>query len=238
MLQAVCDEARYILIAKARLLADLCHEIHNGLGSFVCCCVGLNHFYQRNQVARIPEVCAAETLAMLEVPADFRRAHNRCVGAEDTVRSAAGFEFCECFTLQIHVFEYRFDHKVCVLDTLAVNIRRKVDSGKSLLKFLFTYDSFFDQLFCALLNACRHVHLVDVVNCNLIVLYGGNHESNVLAHQSSAHDKYVFNVCHDFTSFPFRIYLYCDASFTFLYIGKSRAKILTCSKSVHFSIFL
>ena len=129
MLQTVCDESRYVLVAQCRLLSDLRHEFHDGVCRIIVGGIGSYHFHQRNQVTRVPEVGSHETVSVFQISGDLGRTHYGRVGAEDAVLSAACFQLSEGFPLQIHVFKHGFDHQVCILDAVAFDILCEVDSG-------------------------------------------------------------------------------------------------------------
>ena len=73
-------------------------------------------------------------------------------------------------------------------------------------------------------NTGRHVHIIDVINGNLIVFDGGDHESDILTHQASAHDQYIFDISHVSHPFLFRFSFFLsitNTSFMPPYIAKA-----------------
>ena len=109
MLHAVGNEARHVALADNRLFAYLFQDIVYLLGYFVRRAIGFDDFYQGNQRCRIPEMGTDEPFFMLDAGADFRRAHDGRIGAENRVGTAHDFQLFEDRLLQFHVFEYGFD---------------------------------------------------------------------------------------------------------------------------------
>ncbi len=99
------------------ILADLAHEPETGLDGCVAAARALDHFAERNDVGRVPEMQADGPLGVLIGQAfgdDADRDH-RGIGGQNGFRSGRSGQIGEDRLLQCRLLGCRFDHQIGAL---------------------------------------------------------------------------------------------------------------------------